>query len=63
MLTELGTMIAHTDLSRGLFFANHASNYLPIKARLPREKEEVIKLIEEAIAGKIPLKPEIYRAL
>ncbi len=63
MLTELGAMIAHTDLSRGLFFANHASNYLPIKARLPKEKEETIRLIEEAIAGKIPLKPEIYRAL
>ena len=63
MLTELGTMIAHTDLSRGLFFANHASNYLPIKARLPREKEETMQLIEQAIEGKIPLKPEIYRAL
>jgi radical SAM superfamily enzyme YgiQ (UPF0313 family) len=63
MLTELGTMIAHTDLSRGLFFANHASNYLPIKARLPRDKKEVVQLIEDAIAGKIPLKPERYRAL
>jgi radical SAM superfamily enzyme YgiQ (UPF0313 family) len=63
MLTELGAMIAHTDLSRGLFFANHASNYLPIKARLPRDKEEVMGLIEEAIAGKVPLKPEMYRAL
>jgi radical SAM superfamily enzyme YgiQ (UPF0313 family) len=63
MLVELGAMIAHTNLSRGLFFANHASNYLPIKARLPREKEETIKLIEDAIEGKIPLKPEMYRAL
>ncbi len=63
MLEELGAMIAHTNLSRGQFFANHASNYLPIKARLPRDKEETIRLIEEAIAGKIPLKPESYRAL
>ena len=63
MLTELGTMIAHTNLSRGLFFANHASNYLPIKARMPRDKEETLHLIEAAIAGKIPLKPESYRAL
>ncbi|MCG8336815.1 MAG: radical SAM protein [Proteobacteria bacterium] len=63
MLVELGTMIAHTDLSRGLFFANHASNYLPIKARLPKEKEETIRLIEQALDGKIPLKPEMYRAL
>lgn len=63
MLEELGAMIAHTNLSRGLFFANHASNYLPIKARLPRDKEETMQLIEKAIAGKIPLKPEAYRAL
>lgn len=63
MLIELGTMIAHTELSRGLFFANHASNYLPIKARMPKDKDEVMRTIEEAIEGKIPLKPEMYRAL
>ncbi len=63
MLEELGTMIAHTHLSRGLFFANHASNYLPIKARLPKDREEVLKLIGEAVAGNIALKPEAYRAL
>ena len=39
MLSELRTMIAHTHLSGGLFTANHASNYLPIRARLPEEKE------------------------
>ena len=32
MLRELRTMIAETHLSRGLFHANHASNYLPIRA-------------------------------
>jgi radical SAM superfamily enzyme YgiQ (UPF0313 family) len=63
MLQELRTMIAHTDLSRGLFHANHASNYLPIKARLPRDKETTLKLIDNALAGKISLKPEYLRAL
>ena len=63
MLQELGAMIAHTHLSRGLFFANHASNYLPIKARMPRDKEKVLALIGEAIEGKIPLKPESHRGL
>jgi radical SAM superfamily enzyme YgiQ (UPF0313 family) len=63
MLKELKTMIATTNLSRGLFHANHASNYLPIKARLPRDKDTVIKLIEEALEGKVPLKPEYLRAL
>ena len=32
---ELREMVAATDLSRGLFFANHASNYLPVKIRYP----------------------------
>ena len=63
MLEELKFMIAATDLSRGLFHANHASNYLPIKARLPKEKEATIQLIDKALAGKVALKPEYMRAL
>ncbi|MBL7179760.1 MAG: B12-binding domain-containing radical SAM protein [Desulfobacterales bacterium] len=63
MLAELKTMIAATNLSKGLFHANHASNYLPIKARLPKEKEATIQLIDKALAGKVALKPEYLRAL
>jgi len=63
MLAELGTMLAATHLSAGLFHANHASNYLPIKARLPRDKEATLKLLERAVAGKVPLRPESLRGL
>lgn len=63
MLKELGLMIQHTNMSRGLFFANHASNYLPIKARLPKDKESTLELINQAINGQIPLKPEAFRGL
>jgi hypothetical protein len=63
MLAELRTMIAGTHLSRGLFHANHASNYLPIKARLPKDKEVTLKLIDQALAGHVALKPEYLRAL
>ena len=63
MLAELRTMIADTHLSSGLFHANHASNYLPIKARLPKDKEATLKLIDQALAGNIALKPEFLRAL
>ena len=63
MLAELRTMIADTHLTKGLFHANHASNYLPIKARLPKEKEKTLTLIDQALAGKIALKPEYLRAL
>lgn len=63
LLQELKVMIAHTNLSKGLFHANHASNYLPIKARMPRDKEATLKLIDEALAGRVTLKPEWLRAL
>ncbi len=63
MLEELGVMIAATHLSNGLFHANHASNYLPIRARLPQEKEKTLNLISQALSGKIDLKPEFMRAL
>ena len=63
MLNELRTMITNTNLSRGLFHANHASNYLPIRAKLPKDKEATLKLIDEALAGRIDLKPEYLRAL
>ncbi|MFZ5585073.1 MAG: radical SAM protein [Thermodesulfobacteriota bacterium] len=63
MLRELREMIAHTHLSGGLFYANHASNYLPIKARLPQDQERTLALIDAALNGKVGLKPEWLRAL
>jgi len=63
MLQEIKIMLEHTDLSRGQFHANHASNYLPIKARLPRDKEKTLQLIQQALDGKISLKPEHMRGL
>jgi radical SAM superfamily enzyme YgiQ (UPF0313 family) len=63
MLRELGLMIACTNLTDGYFHANHASNYLPIKARLPQDKAAVLQLIDSALKGKTALKPEYMRAL
>ena len=63
LLKELREMIVHTNLTRGLFFSNHASNYLPVKARLPRGKQEALDLIDTALRGEIGLKPEWMRAL
>ncbi|MDR0476653.1 MAG: radical SAM protein, partial [Desulfobulbaceae bacterium] len=53
MLAELREMIAATNLSGGLFYANHASNYLPIKARRPKDKEATLALIDQAQAGQV----------
>jgi radical SAM superfamily enzyme YgiQ (UPF0313 family) len=63
MLAELRALFAHTHLTKGLFHANHASNYLPIKARLPKDRNTVLALIDKAMAGEVRLKPEWLRAL
>ena len=63
MLAETGMLISSTHLSNGYFHANHPSNYLPIRARLPQEKEKTLELISQALDGKIALRPESMRAL
>jgi radical SAM superfamily enzyme YgiQ (UPF0313 family) len=63
MLEELYIMFSTTKLSNGYFHANHASNYLPIRAKLPQDKKATLQLIEQALAGKISLKPEYMRGL
>ena len=63
MLLELRTMLAHTDLRPGMFYANHASNYLPMKVRLPKEKLHALALIDCACRGEVQLTPEWLRGL
>ena len=63
LLRELREMIAHTDLSGGYFFSNHASNYLPVKAKLPGGKQKALDLIDAALRGEVGLNPEWMRAL
>jgi len=63
MLQELAIMFEATELSNGYFHANHASNYLPIRAKLPQDKAATLELIERALAGKVSLKPEYMRGL
>jgi radical SAM superfamily enzyme YgiQ (UPF0313 family) len=63
LLRELRTLLAHTEQTQGLFHANHASNYLPIQARMPKDKAATLDLIDRALAGEVALKPEWMRAL
>ena len=62
LLLELRVMLEHTDMT-GLFFANHASNYLPVRCRLPRDKAGVLARIDAALAGVVALRPEWSRRL
>jgi len=49
MLEELAWMLEAMEGYRGLFHANHASNYLPLRLRLPRDREGAIRLIREVL--------------
>jgi radical SAM superfamily enzyme YgiQ (UPF0313 family) len=48
LLGELAEMIEHTDM-RGIFFANHASNYLPVRVRMPLQRDEAVRMIREFV--------------
>ncbi len=65
LLEELGTIVANSNFSRCYFTSNHASNYLPIKARMPKDKEAVVKLIQKVVSAKDHslLRPEFLRGL
>ncbi len=64
-LEELGTIIGQSDFSRCFFASNHASNYLPIKGTLPKDKERLLDIIQGVLDKRDPsmLKPEEFRAL
>jgi len=64
-LEELKLIIQNSSFTSCFFTANHASNYLPIKVRLPEQKAEAIKLIDDVLAKKdmSRLRPEFTRAL
>ncbi|XXJ21500.1 radical SAM protein [Desulfovibrio caledoniensis] len=63
ILRELREMLAGTTLTRGLFLADHASNYLPLKVRLPSGKQAALDRIDQALAGAAPLRDESVRRL
>ncbi|HEX9666008.1 MAG TPA: radical SAM protein [Thermodesulfobacteriota bacterium] len=63
MIQELEIMVENTILTDGYFFSNHISNYLPIKAKFPRDKESVLSRIREVLESKDEkyLRPDFYR--
>jgi len=65
LLNELRVMIEASRFSNCFFTANHASNYLPIRARMPRDQEKVVRLIDEIVrrSDASMLRPESMRGL
>ncbi len=64
-LKELGTIVAKSDFTDCFFTSNHASNYLPVRARMPWKKDETVDLIYNVIKSENEnlLRPEFMRGL
>ena len=46
-----------------VFRSNHASNYLPMKGILDRDKDKILDIIDYGLSHQELLRPESYRAL
>lgn len=63
MLRELRTIVAEANPTDALFRTNHASNYLPLQGRLPRDRDGIVRAIDLALKGQLPLRDEHHRGL
>jgi radical SAM superfamily enzyme YgiQ (UPF0313 family) len=65
LLEEIRMIVSGLKLTNSVFRANHASNYLPLKATLPRDKDSLLAALDQFIARKAPgsLKSEFMRGL
>lgn len=65
MLEELREVVAHSEFSKCRFSSNHASNYLPLRGELPRDRAAMLEVLDEVIArgDERLLKPERLRGL
>lgn len=65
LIQELRTMIAESSFTNCVFRSNHASNYLPVKATLPRDKPKILEAIDKVLITRdqTSLRPEFLRAL
>jgi radical SAM superfamily enzyme YgiQ (UPF0313 family) len=65
LVRELRDMIAESELENCLFFSNHASNYFPVQARLPKDKETILQQLDFVLSSRNDkhLRKEFMRGL
>lgn len=63
LLAELRTMVRVAQPTDTVFRTNHASNYLPLAGRLPRDGARIAAVVDQALSGALPLRPEWARGL
>ena len=59
LLGELRTFIAEAEPTDAVFRTNHASNWVALAGRLPRDRDKLLA----ALDGDVPLRPEWSRGL
>jgi len=59
---ELRLFLERSDVKATVFRSNHASNYVPLEGRLPKDKERLVAELTEAIRNH-RFKPEYLRGL
>jgi radical SAM superfamily enzyme YgiQ (UPF0313 family) len=62
-LREIRMIVEGLDLRGTVFRCNHASNYLPLRGRLPQDKARLLVEIDAGLSGDTPLRPEFLRGL
>jgi len=64
-LTEIRELVRHMKVTNCVFRSNHASNYLPLRATLPRDQASLLTTLDNIIDNQTPtrLRPESWRGL
>jgi radical SAM superfamily enzyme YgiQ (UPF0313 family) len=64
-LTEIRSLLEQLQVTHCVFRSNHASNYLPLRATLPEDREILLKTLDNVINNQAleQLRPEGWRGL
>jgi radical SAM superfamily enzyme YgiQ (UPF0313 family) len=64
-LEELKLIIENSNFTDCFFSSMHASNYLPVRGKLPQDRERMLRDLEAVLAARDPslLRPEFLRGL
>jgi len=63
LLNEAHDIVEGLELEKTIFRCNHASNFLPLEGRLPKDKPVLLGAFKKALDGKVFLKPNFLRGL
>ena len=62
VLEEMKIFVENTDSEGTVFRANHASNYVPLKGTFNRDKEAMLRQIDQAEKAGV-FRPDMFRGI